>query len=133
MSEILVEPDTTAAQLRQFVRDNPSVRKDQYDYDDDVDPVQGACYLLNEAFFHATGDRDTYDVYRLDWSDVDERLEGAHWFLRDDTDAVIDLSLPAPMDGVDVPWNQARHRAFITGYTPSNRTQRALEALGLEY
>ena len=134
MTEILVEPDTTAAQLRQFVRDNPSVRKDQYDHGPDVDPVQGACYLLNEAFFHATGDRDTLDVYRLDWSDVDPANEGAHWFLRDDTDAVIDLSLPAPMDGVDVPWNQARHRAFLTGYnTPSNRTRRALEALGLEY
>ena len=35
-------------------------------------------------------------------------------------------------DGVDVPWTQARHRAFITGYTPSNRTRRTLEALGLE-
>jgi hypothetical protein len=49
------------------------------------------------------------------------------------TKAVIDLSLPAPKDGVDVPWNQARHRAFLTGYTPSNRTQSALEAVGLEY
>ena len=66
MTEILVEPDTTAARLRRYVRDNPSVRKSEYDYDDDVDPVQGACYLLAEAYFHATGDRDTDDELALE-------------------------------------------------------------------
>ncbi|RLM81305.1 hypothetical protein DVK05_09925 [Halorubrum sp. Atlit-8R] len=131
MTDILVEPDDTATRLRDYVREHPSVRKDEYDYDD-VDPVQGACYLLAEAYFHATGDRETYDVHRLDWGDVDPAYEGAHWFLRDG-DTVIDLSLPAPDAGADVPWDQARHRAFITGYTPSNRTKRALEALGIAF
>ncbi|EMA17195.1 hypothetical protein [Haloarcula amylolytica] len=46
-------------------------------------------------------------------------------------DTVVDLSLPTPSDGDDVPWDDARRRAFITGYTPSNRAQRVLTALGL--
>ena len=133
MADVLVEPDDTAARLRDYVRENPSVRKDEYDYDD-VDPVQGACYLLAEAYFHATGGRETYDVYRLDWGAVDPAYEGAHWFLRRSDDGVIvDLSLSTPDDGVDVPWDQARHRAFITGYTPSNRAARLLTALNLDY
>jgi len=36
-------------------------------------------------------------------------------------------------DGVDFLWNEARHRAFITRYTPSNRTQRVLNALNIAY
>ncbi|SNZ18153.1 hypothetical protein SAMN06269185_3264 [Natronoarchaeum philippinense] len=132
MTNVFVEPDDTAAQLREYVRSNPGVRKDEYDYDD-VDPVEGACYLLAEAYFHATSGRDAFDVYRLDWSEVSPDYEGAHWFLRRTADdIVVDLSLPTPEDGVDVPWDVARHRAFITGYTPSNRTQTALSALGLE-
>jgi len=129
MPDILVEPDETAAALRQYVRDNPAVRKDAYEYED-TDPVQGACYLLAEAYFHAAGGQDSFDVYRLDWSEVDPAYDGAHWFLRrSDDGAIVDLSLSTPDDGAD--WDQARHRAFITGYTPSNRTQTALQAVGL--
>jgi len=132
MAEVLVEPDDIAAQLRKYVRENPDVRKDEYDYDD-VDPVQGACYLLAETYFHATGGVGAYDVYRLDWADVDPAYDGAHWFLRRaDDDAVVDLSLPDTEGGDDVPWSAATRRAFITGYTPSNRTQTALAALGLD-
>ena len=132
MPDILVEPNDTAAALREYVRENPSIRKDAYDIDD-VDPVEGACYVLAEAFFHAQGGTDSgLEVYRLDWSDVDENATGAHWFLRrDDGHTVIDLSLPSPSAGDAVPWNEARHRAFITGYTPSKRTLRVLDALGL--
>jgi hypothetical protein len=54
MPDVLIEPDDTAARLRDYVRENPSVRKDEYDHDD-VDPIQGACYLLAEAYFHAAG------------------------------------------------------------------------------
>jgi len=134
MPDVLVEPSDTAAVLREYVRENPGIRKDGYDIDD-VDPVEGACYVLAEAYFHAQGGTDsTLEVYRLDWSDVDENATGAHWFLRqDDGHTVIDLSLPSPSAGNAVPWNQARHRAFITGYTPSNRTQRVLDALNIAY
>lgn len=131
MTEILAEPNDTAHQLREYIRDHPEGRKDGYAVDGD--PVQGACYVLAEAYFHAQGGTDSgLEVYRLDWGDVYDNATGAHWFLRDD-ETVIDLSLPTPADGQDVPWDVARHRAFITGYTPSNRTQNVLEALDLEY
>lgn len=131
MREVLVEPDETARRLRHFVREHPDVRKDEYDHHDD--PVEGACYVLAEAYFHAQGGEDSgLEVYRLDWSDIYDDAVGAHWYLRDG-DVVLDLSLPTPADGEGVPWDEARHRAFITGYSPSNRTQRLLDSLNISY
>lgn len=130
MPEIVVEPDATARQLREYVRAHPDVRKDEYSgYDD---PVEGACYVLAEAYFHAQGGEESdLKVYRLGWDDVYDDADGAHWFLRRD-DTIIDLSLPTPDHGDNVPWDVARHRAFITGYSrPSNRTQRVLDATSL--
>ncbi|SEO70676.1 hypothetical protein SAMN05216388_101759 [Halorientalis persicus] len=129
MTDVLVEPDDTAERLRDYVRAHPDVRKDQYSgYDD---PIMGACYVLAESYFHSMGGTDSdLEVYRLGWDDVDPSYDGSHWFLRNADDAVIDLSLPTPEDG-DVPWDVAKHRAFITGYEPSNRAQRVLEALNL--
>lgn len=130
--KILVEPDDTARQLRQYVRENPDVRHDDYTTDG-VDPIEEACYVLSEAYFHARGGTGSQlEVYRLDWGDVYDDASGAHWFLRDCSagdDVVIDLSLPTPDHGEDVPWDDARHRAFITGYTPSKRTSNVLAAL----
>lgn len=129
MPEIVVEPDATARQLREYVRKHPDVRKDEYSgYDD---PVEGACYVLAEAYFHAQGGEDVFDVYRLGWDDVYDDADGAHWFLRRNG-VIVDLSLPTPDHGTDVPWDVARRRAFITGYSrPSNRTQHVLDATGL--
>ena len=125
---IVVEPDDDARRLREYVRAHPGVRKDEYNHYDD--PIEGACYVLAEAYFHLRGGTDSpLDVYRLDWADVyDMGGEGAHWFLRDGDD-IVDLSLPTPEHGHQIPWDEARHRAFITGYEPSNRTARVLEAL----
>jgi len=125
--QILVEPDDVARQLRDYVRDHPDVRKDRYA--GEGDPIEGACYVLAEAYFHLRGGTESpFDVYRLDWGEVYDGVEGAHWFLRDGDD-IVDLSLPNPEDGSDVPWDVGRHRAFITGYEPSNRTERVLEDL----
>lgn len=131
MTVVLVAPDDIAQQLREYVRAHPDIRKDEYDHYDD--PVEGACYVLAEAYFHACGGEESgLEVHRLDWSDVYEDAGGAHWFLRRG-DTVVDLSLPTPADGDDVPWDAARRRAFITGYTPSNRAQRVLTALDIAY
>lgn len=131
MTDVLVEPDDTARDLREYIREHPDVRTDQYQTTGD--PIQGACYVLAEAYFHARGGTNSdLDVYRLDWGDVSDDGAGAHWFLREG-DTVIDLSLPTPAHGDGVPWDQARHRAFITGYTPSNRTHRVLDALDIDY
>lgn len=124
--DVAVEPDPTAERIREYVRDHPDVVKDEYLHDD---PVKGGCYVLSEAYFHAQGGTDSgLDIYCLSWSDVDENYEGTHWFLRDG-DTVIDLSLPDPSHGSTVPWDVARCRAFITGYEPSARADRVLEAI----
>lgn len=129
--QINVEPDATARRLRQYVRKHPDVRHE--DYRDADDPVEEACYVLAEAYFHASGGPDgPFDVHRLDWAEVNDDWAGAHWFLRDG-DTIVDLSLPTPDAGSEIPWAQARHRAFITGYTPSNRTERVLTDLGIDY
>jgi hypothetical protein len=133
MPDIRVELDETAADLLEHVRQHPDLVHDDYQNHVDDDPIQEACYLLAEAYFHARGGTDgPFEVYRLDWGDVYDDAEGAHWFLRDD-DRVVDLSLPTPEHGDDVPWEVARHRAFITGYDPSNRTERVLTALEIEH
>lgn len=132
MTEILVEPDDIAKQLREYVREHPDVCKEEYRNEED--PIQGACYVLSEAYFHANGGTDSgLEVYRIGWDDVYADGAGAHWFLRDEADRVIDLSLPTPAYGQDVPWNEARHRAFITGYSPSKRCEHVLDALDIEY
>jgi hypothetical protein len=132
--QVLVAPDDTADRLRDHVRSHPELVHDDYQDHVDGDPIKQACYLLSEAYFHACGGEDSeLEVYRLGWDDVDPAYEGAHWFLRRGEDVIIDLSLPAPTDGDNVPWEVARHRAFITGYTPSNRTQRVLAALDIDY
>lgn len=130
--EILVEPNDVARRLREYVRENPDVRKAEYQTDHD--PITGACYVLAEAYFHAQGGTDSeLDIYCLSWSDVDPEYDGTHWFLRRDDDAVVDLSLPKPVNGETVPWDAATRRAFITGYDPSNRTERVLDALDIDY
>jgi len=133
MTEVLVEPDDTAERLRDYVRNNPDVRHDDYETDD-IDPIREACYVLSEAYFHAQGGKDAgYNVYRIGWDDVYDDGVGAHWFLRDSDGRVIDLSLPTPEYGQNVPWDAGRHRAFITGYEPSKRTKQALDALGIDH
>lgn len=123
-------PDETAVQLREYVRSHPDIRHD--DYRDAENPVRESCYVLSEAYFHANGGEDgPFEVYRIGWGDIYPDGEGAHWFLRD-SDRVVDLSLPSPEFGANVPWDEARHRAFITGYTPSERTQRLLRGIGRE-
>lgn len=125
--DVVVEPDETARRLREYVREHPEVRHE--DYRECENPVRESCYVLSEAYYHLQGGQDSgLDIYCLSWADVDDDLEGTHWFLRDG-DTVIDLSLGDPSDGDGVSWDVARRRAFITGYEPSNRTQRVLDAL----
>lgn len=131
MTDVLVEPDRAAERLRDYVREHPEVRHE--DYRECDNPVRESCYVLSEAYFHARGGTESaLDIYCLSWADVDERYEGTHWFLRDG-DTVIDPSLPSPAAGDDVPWDVARRRAFLTGYEPSNRCERVLSALNIAY
>lgn len=124
---VVVEPDATARHIREYIREHPSIRKDQYDDPDTA--LQGSCYVAAEAYFHASGGTDSgLDIHCLSWSDVDPTYEGSHWFLTD-ADRVIDLSLPTPGHGESVPWSTARTRAFITGYEPSQRAETVLEAI----
>lgn len=127
MTDVVVNPDETADCIREYIRSNPDVRKDEYTSDED--PLHGSCYVASEAYFHAMGGTDSgLDIYCLSWSDVDADVSGTHWFLRRGK-TVIDLSLPTPAYADGVPWGVARRRAFITGYEPSNRAKQILEVV----
>jgi len=127
--DIVVAPDETAERIREFVRNTPELVHDRYQDQDGGATLQSACYPLSEAYFHAKGGTESdLDIHCLSWADVDENYEGTHWFLSDDT-RWIDLSLPDPSHGEQIPWQVARRRAFITGYEPSNRAERILDAI----
>lgn len=124
---VVVEPDATARRIRDYVREHPEFRHEDYQTCDN--PVRESCYVLSEAYFHATGGTDSgLNIHCLSWADVDDRYDGTHWFLSD-SDRIIDLSLPDPSAGEDVPWSVARTRAFLTGYEPSQRATSVLEAI----
>ncbi len=127
--EVLVIPDQTAFDIRQYLRAHPELRKDEYAQDDVDDPLGQLCYPAAESYYHATGCK--HEVYCLSWSDVDDDLEGTHWFLResDGERRWIDLSLPL-MPAVELPpFAEGAHRGFITGDEPSQRAQQVLDAV----
>lgn len=127
MVTVYVKPDGVAQQIREYIRDHPDIRKDEYANPDAA--LHGSCYVAAEAYWHADGAEDSdLDVCCLSWSDIDPSYEGTHWFLRNGDD-IVDLSLPTPSDGDDVPWDAARTRVFITGYEASQRAQTILEAI----
>lgn len=132
LEPVAVEPDATAARIRQFARENPDLRDD---YDGPDGTVYGLCYPLAEAYFHATGGLESgLEVYCLSWSDVDPDYDGTHWYLRDGR-RWLDLGIERPLDGASIPYHEGRGpRAFITGFeTPSKRAQRILEGCNLEW
>lgn len=126
---VFVRPNETAIRLREFVRTHPDLRSEPYDGPNGT--VDGHCYVLAEAYFHAEGGQDSgLEIYCLSWSDVDDDLTGTHWYLRDpDRPAWIDLGLPEPEDAEGVPFEAGTRRAFITGYEPSQRAEEVLEAV----
>jgi hypothetical protein len=122
---IFVEPDETAAEIRQWLREHPEIAKDKYHAE--RGSVEGHCYVASEAYFYADGGEDSdLEVYCL------SHEQGTHWFLKNpERGEILDLSIEAPEDGEHIPYEQATHRAFITGYEPSQRAITINEALDL--
>jgi len=123
--EVLIEPDETAAQIRACLRAHPELRKDAY-AQENGDPLLGLCYPAAEAYYHATG--RSHEIYCLSWSDVDPEYDGTHWYLReaDGERRWIDLALPDDPETLP-PFEEGRHRHFLTGDEPSQRAQQVLE------
>jgi len=122
---IYVEPDETARAIREWLRAHPEIAKDKY-YSE-RGSVVGHCYVASEAYFHADGGEDSdLEVYCLSHDN------GTHWFLKHPEDGeIIDLSIESPEHGEQIPYDDATHRAFITGYEPSQRAETINEALDL--
>lgn len=126
---VSVVPDEKAYKIREYLRSSPELLKKEYDSPDRKTSLEGLCYPLSEAYYHATNRE--LDVYCLSWSDVDESLDGTHWYLRDpDSHEFIDLGLPFESDIDLPPFEVGRCRGFITGDSPSQRTEVVLESLG---
>ncbi|MFC7216480.1 hypothetical protein ACFQO4_20690 [Saliphagus sp. GCM10025334] len=130
--EIQVEPDATARRIREYARSNPDVVHAN-GYEGREGTVEGACYCLAESYYHSQGGQDSgLEIHCLSWADVREDGAGTHWFLSDpETGAWIDLGIEKPWHGTWIPYSEGRTRAFMTGYEPSKRTKRVLEALDL--
>jgi len=127
--QVLVIPDETAFAIRQYLREHPELRAEEYADDDAEDPLTSLCYPAAEAYYHATGCE--HEIYCLSWGDVDVELEGTHWYLRESEGECrwIDLSLPL-MPPVELPpFAEGTHRGFITGDEPSERAQQVLNAV----
>jgi len=120
---IHVEPDETAQRIREWLRTHPEIAKEKYNAD--YGSVEGHCYVASEAYFYADGGQDS-DLLPACWS----HENGTHWFLRNG-DEILDLSIPTVEEARQIPHDEGRNRAFITGYTPSQRAERINEALGL--
>lgn len=128
--KVVVIPDRDALAIRKYLRESPELLKTQYDNSED--PLEGLCYPAAEAYYHAAGRK--LDVYCLSWEDISEEREGTHWYLRDpDSREFIDLGLPFEADIELPPFEVGRRRGFMTGETPSKRTQRVLESLGFKW
>ena len=135
--DVLVVPDDTARRLRAYVRSNPGVVHEDYREAASEDPIEGACYTLAECYYHASGGQDSeLDIYCLSWADVEgvgDESDSTHWYLKRRGGPWIDLGLPTPAAGDSVPFDVGRRRAFLTGYEPSNKCERVLDDLGIEY
>jgi hypothetical protein len=127
--KVLIEPDETAATIRAYLSAHPELLKDAYAHED-RDPLHGLCYPAAEAYYHATGRQ--HDIYCLSWSDVDDDLDGTHWYLReaDGERRWIDLALPAEPKTLP-PFEVGRRRHFLTGDDPSQRAQQVLDETGV--
>ncbi|QCW05247.1 hypothetical protein [Natrinema pallidum] len=132
LDPIVVEPDATARRIREYARRNPDLREGTYGGEPGT--VDGLCYPLAEAWFHAQGGQDSgLKIYCLSWADVRPNGAGTHWYLRDpDREVWIDLGLERPADGTHIPYAEGRSRAFMTGYEPSKRAERILTDLEIE-
>lgn len=122
-------PDAAAHAIRHYLRAHPELRKEEYIRPGD-DPLHALCYPAAESYYHVRN--CTLDVYCLSWSDVDQSLSGTHWYLREPDDGrFIDLGLAADFPCGTPPFEQGRRRAFLTGDTPSKRTQQVLAGIGV--
>lgn len=130
---VLVEPDETAAQIREYCREHPELQKARYVTDrPEEDPLSGLCYVAAEAYYHA---RDCApDVYCLSWREVegvDDATDATHWYLREPAGERrwidLGLSLNPPVDLP--PFETGTRRGFITGDEPSKRTRQVLAAI----
>lgn len=133
---VLVEPDQYAKAIREYVRDNPSIVKEEYrEGSESGPPISIACYPMAEAYYHIKN--RTPEIYCLSWSDIDPSLEGTHWYLREsqqtETQRWIDLALSENPDTREIPpYQHGTHRGFITGNDPSNRCQQILDGIDIE-
>lgn len=125
---VLAIPDEDADAIREYAREHPDIVKARYRSDrPDEDPITRACYPMAEAYYHLNDCE--LEVYCLSWSDVDEALDGTHWYLRepDGERRWIDLGLTL-WPPIDLPpFEKGTHRGWITGDSPSKRAQRILD------
>lgn len=120
---ILVEPDATAARIRDHCRGRDDLMPDDYQPRDSDTPLQVLCYVVAEAYYFARDKPDALTPERRSHDD------GTHWYLRRDDGAVIDLSLRADRSYAREWFDAGQPCGFLSHPDPSNRTASVLDAL----
>lgn len=130
MSHVEIEPDRTAARIRDFLRNNDSMLKGERETYVDH-PLGGHCYVASEAYYHLLNDREAWrpESIAVEWDKNGIHGSMTHWFLRHDSGKVVDLTaeqfdvLPVtPM------YEGGVGRGFVPP-SPSNRAQETMAAV----
>lgn len=85
--------------------------------------LKGHCYVATEAYYHACGQAKGYTPRVLTTD------EGTHWWLQDESGAILDLT--AEQFEKPVAYELGRKIGFLTK-APSKRARTVLERAGLE-
>lgn len=83
----------------------------------ETNPMAGHCYVASEAYYHLSGEKLTPQVVRLSSKET-------HWFLKDSTGAIIDITKDQFDD--PPPYSRGRGSGFLTKM-PSKRAQKLIE------
>lgn len=112
--------ETLVTHIQRILRASPELVKPAY-RDPDGHPLAGHCYVGSEVYYHAAGGKEAgLTPYTV-------RHEGTvHWFLRDSTERIIDVT--AAQFETPVPYDGASARGFLTAH-PSKRAQIVLDQL----
>lgn len=131
--DVQIEPDDTAAAIRDHLSNNSELLKD--DYKNYLQhPLAGHCYVASEAYYRSLPAEErealTPHSMALEWLEDSKVKSMTHWCLIDrGTNRVIDLTADQfDVTSTEPDYEWATGRGFVPP-SPSERSQRVLEAI----
>lgn len=125
--KVLVEPDKTAAEIRDVCHDWREIVPDNYEVPENERALSVLCYAVSEAYYFAMDKPDHLTPERK------SHEAGTHWYLRRDDGAVIDLTLRTDREYVYEWYDDGAGSGFLSHPAPANRTAKVLDEIGVNY